>query len=69
MSAHGPEYEVFKKQSEIELKPVKYTGGLAFMFESMYMINPTEWASKNFVDEKYNECWQPYKKQFNPKQK
>lgn len=34
MTPHGPDSEAFEKATNAELKPVKYTGTLAFMFES-----------------------------------
>lgn len=72
MSGHGPESEVFKKSSKDELKPVKYPyENLAFMFESCYFMNPTEWSMKNLpIDVDYiKESWETFEKTFDPKKK
>jgi len=68
MSAHGPEMAVFEKASTCELKPERVAeGSLAFMFESVYMMNPTEWALNNVkMDQNYQNCWTGIKKHFNP---
>lgn len=68
MSAHGPESAVHDKASTAELKPERVAeGSMAFMFESVYMMNPTDWAlNKVKVDETYQSCWTSMKKHFNP---
>ncbi len=68
MSAHGPESAVHDKASTAELKPERVAeGSMAFMFESVYMMNPTDWAlHKVKVDETYQSCWTSMKKHFNP---
>jgi homogentisate 1,2-dioxygenase len=34
MSAHGPDFESWRRATEADLKPVKLDNGLAFMFET-----------------------------------
>ncbi|EGR28795.1 hypothetical protein IMG5_168310 [Ichthyophthirius multifiliis] len=61
MTAHGPETEVFHKMSNCELKPVKIPyENLAFMFETCYFINTTNFAMDDQVqvDQDYFQCWQ-----------
>lgn len=66
MSAHGPDAEAFEKASNAELKPQKLSGTMAFMFESRYIIRPTEYAMKTSeLQHEYFEVWQPLKKYFN----
>lgn len=58
MSAHGPDAKTFEKASAADLVPVKLQNTMAFMFESTYMFKITDFAQKNYLDEKYFECWQ-----------
>lgn len=65
MSAHGPDAEVYEKASNAELKPQKLSGTMAFMFESRYIIRPTEYAMKTSeLQHEYFEVWQKLKKNF-----
>lgn len=65
MSAHGPDLEAFEKASNAELKPQKLEGTMAFMFESRYIIRPTEFAMKTSeLQHGYFEVWQKLKKNF-----
>jgi homogentisate 1,2-dioxygenase len=67
MSAHGPDAEAFEKASNAELKPVKLSGTMAFMFESRYIIRPTKYAMENAeLQHEYFEVWQALKKNFKP---
>jgi homogentisate 1,2-dioxygenase len=69
-SAHGPDAETFEKASQATLAPHFFAGGIAFMFESSYMMKLTEYALECKQNEKgYWKCWQPLKKHFNPNQK
>ena len=66
MSAHGPDLEAFEKASNAELKPLKLTGTMAFMFESRYIIRPTKYAMETSeLQHEYFEVWQKLKKNFN----
>lgn len=64
MSAHGPDAHVVDKAENTDLKPVYLSGTLAFMFESKYILRPTEAALKNGVQENYYEVWQKIPKKF-----
>ena len=65
MSAHGPDLEAFEKASNAELKPVKLSGTMAFMFESRYVIRPTKYAMETSeLQHEYFEVWQKLKKNF-----
>jgi homogentisate 1,2-dioxygenase len=65
MSAHGPDLEAFEKASNADLKPQKLSGTLAFMFESRYIIRPTDFAMETTaLQQEYFEVWQGLKKNF-----
>jgi len=64
MSAHGPDAHVVDKAESADLKPVYLSGTLAFMFESKYILRPTDVALKNGVQENYYEVWQNIPKKF-----
>jgi homogentisate 1,2-dioxygenase len=65
MSAHGPDANSFAKSTEAELKPEHYQGTLAFMFESRYVWQPTEFALQaTFLQKDYLECWRDLKIHF-----
>jgi homogentisate 1,2-dioxygenase len=58
MTPHGPEAGVFEKASNNALTPQKYENTLAFMFESRYVIAPTEFALHSITKQKdYLGCW------------
>lgn len=68
MIPHGPEAEVFEKASNGELSPQKYVNTLAFMFESRYVIAPTEFALHSTTKQNdYLGCWGDLKKYFDGK--
>jgi homogentisate 1,2-dioxygenase len=75
MSGHGPETKVYEsqiKKDEKELVPEKYKyDNLAFMFESCYFMNPTEFAMKSLpIDKDYKDhSWNNFKKTFDSKKK
>jgi len=64
-SAHGPEAVVFARASQRELSPQKYQDTLAFMFESRYVMHPTE-VALNCPQRQanYSQCWSDLKKNF-----
>lgn len=66
MSAHGPDAHVVDKAENADLKPVYLSGTLAFMFESKYILRPTNAALKNGIQENYYEVWQSIPKKFKP---
>ncbi len=67
MLPHGPDAEAFEAASTVELKPVKYEGTLAFMFETCYPQQVTSYAAAlpQFQAD-YVDCWQGLKKRFDP---
>lgn len=59
MSGHGPDFETYKKMTEIELKPTKLDGTMAFMFETRFVAKPTAFAmSCAELQSDYWEAWQ-----------
>lgn len=67
MSAHGPDADVVEKATTADLKPAYLSGTLAFMFESRYILRPTESALKTGLQEDYFEVWQQIPKMFDGK--
>ena len=66
MSPHGPEAAVFEQASNAELAPHRYRDTLAFMLESRYVIQPTQWALETELRQRdYIQCWDGIKKNFN----
>jgi homogentisate 1,2-dioxygenase len=67
MLPHGPDETSFEHASNCELKPVKQTGTMAFMFETRFPQRVTRWASElPALDEGYADCWSGLKKRFDP---
>lgn len=65
MTPHGPEADVFEKASNATLTPDKYEDTLAFMFESRYVIAPTDFALNSAQKQKdYLDCWGTLNKHF-----
>ncbi|MDI9334402.1 MAG: homogentisate 1,2-dioxygenase [Cytophagales bacterium] len=55
---HGPDNEAFSKASQTVLAPHKLDNTLAFMLESRYVLQPTEYAMKSDrLDKDYFNCW------------
>lgn len=70
MSGHGPDATTFEKASNADLKPQYLDSGLAFMFESRYIMCPTKAAMKNKALQKhYNDVWADLPKMFDGKTK
>lgn len=67
MLPHGPDADAFEHASTIELKPVKLTNTLAFMFETRLPQHVTPYAATSpTLQDNYVECWRGLKKHFNP---
>jgi homogentisate 1,2-dioxygenase len=67
MLPHGPDAEAFEHASNTELKPVKLTGTLAFMFETRFPQRVTRYAAElETLDRDYPKCWEGLKKHFDP---
>jgi homogentisate 1,2-dioxygenase len=68
MSAHGPDADAFEKASNADLAPEKLDDTMAFMFESRYLIRPTEFAmATDALQGDYSDCWQGLKSHFTDK--
>ena len=66
MLPHGPDAQSFERASEAELRPVKLTDTLAFMFETRFPQHLTRYAAElTTLQEDYPECWAGLKKRFN----
>ena len=61
MSGHGPDVESWRKASEVELKPVKIEGTMAFMVETCWRYRPTEWALERSQPD-YDMAWAGFPK-------
>ena len=70
MSGHGPDGPTFLKASEEDLKPFYFDAGLAFMFESTYMMKIAEkQLEAPNLEKDYAKCWTQLPKTFNPNKK
>jgi len=57
---------LFEKASNAELAPDRYRDTLAFMLESRYVMQPTQWALETELRQRdYIQCWNGIKKNFN----
>jgi homogentisate 1,2-dioxygenase len=67
MLPHGPDADAFHHASNVELKPVKLTNTLAFMFETRFRQRVTSYAAGlDTLQDNYIDCWTGLKKLFNP---
>jgi homogentisate 1,2-dioxygenase len=67
MLPHGPDREAFDHASNSELKPVKLTGTMAFMFETRYPQHVTVHAANSpTLQDDYADCWNGLEKRFDP---
>jgi homogentisate 1,2-dioxygenase len=68
MSGHGPDANAFARASQADTtKPDYLAGTMAFMFESRYVIHPTDYAlDSSQLQSDYYECWQDLPKRFDP---
>jgi len=65
MAPHGPDATTFQKASTEELVPRYFNGGLAFMFESCYMLKVSKVALEApHLERDYQMCWQSINKHF-----
>ena len=70
MLPHGPDANAFEHASTVELKPVKLTGTLAFMFETRFAQRVTAYAANlETLQDDYADCWSGMKKRFDPTRK
>jgi len=67
MLPHGPDVDAFEKASQADLKPVKLTNTLAFMFETRFMQRVTLYAAETPALQKdYADYGQKLHKRFSP---
>jgi homogentisate 1,2-dioxygenase len=67
MLPHGPDTDAFEHASNSELKPVKLTNTLAFMFETRLRQRVTKYAATlDTRQDNYIDCWSGLKKHFDP---
>jgi len=68
MSGHGPDAETFERALVADTsKPQRITDGLAFMFETRWLIKPTRFAMEAAqLQPEYFRCWQGLRKRFTP---
>jgi homogentisate 1,2-dioxygenase len=65
MTPHGPEADVFERASEVKLEPERYRDTMAFMLESRYLIQPTDWALATPLRQAdYRDCWRGLERRF-----
>jgi homogentisate 1,2-dioxygenase len=63
MSAHGPDAPSWEKASFAELKPEKFEGGLAFMFETVRPFRLTRWGHETpLLQSGYDAAWNGFPK-------
>ncbi|CAN5413194.1 homogentisate 1,2-dioxygenase [soil metagenome] len=63
MSGHGPDQASYGKAVAAELKPVKIENTMAFMFESRWVIRPTDWAMETpTMQLDYDDVWSNFEK-------
>jgi homogentisate 1,2-dioxygenase len=67
MLPHGPDARGLRSRQQRELKPVKLTGTMAFMFETRYPQRVTAHAAKSAtLQDDYADCWKGLEKRFDP---
>jgi homogentisate 1,2-dioxygenase len=67
MLPHGPDSDAFNHASNVELKPVKLTNTLAFMFETRFRQRVTQYAAGlDTRQDDYADCWTGLNKRFDP---
>ena len=67
MLPHGPDSDAFEHASTVELKPVKLTNTMAFMFETRFRQRVTGYAAGLAgLQKDYIDCWSGLNKKFDP---
>jgi homogentisate 1,2-dioxygenase len=70
MLPHGPDAQAYDHASTVELRPVKLTGTMAFMFETCFPQRVTAYAaSLPQLQPDYAACWEGLAKRFDPTKK
>lgn len=68
MSGHGPDLETFERALAADTRvPERISGGLAFMFETRWLMKPTRFALETpSLQADYVGCWRGLPKRFTP---
>jgi homogentisate 1,2-dioxygenase len=65
MSGHGPDAETFERASNAKLEPQYLADTLAFMFETRFVLRPTQFAMRTpQLQDDYRDCWQGLRRNF-----
>jgi homogentisate 1,2-dioxygenase len=65
MLPHGPDKDAYEQATKLELKPVRLSNTLAFMFETRFPQHLTSFAAGlTTLQEDYAECWAGLEKRF-----
>jgi homogentisate 1,2-dioxygenase len=65
MLPHGPDRDAYEQATKLELKPVRISNTLAFMFETRFPQHLTSFAAElTTLQEDYAECWVRLEKRF-----
>lgn len=68
MLPHGPDKDAFQHATTVDLKPVKLTNTMAFMFETRFPQHVTKFAAQlETLQKNYTDCWVGLEKKFNGK--
>jgi homogentisate 1,2-dioxygenase len=63
MSAHGPDQASYEGAVRADLTPHRVDNGMAFMFESRFLLKPTRFASETpMLQCDYDDCWSGFRK-------
>ena len=58
MLPHGPDAQAFEGASRADLRPEKLSDTMAFMLETRFPQQLTEWAAREApLQDDYAECW------------
>ena len=68
MSGHGPDADTFARALVADTStPQRIADGLAFMFETRWLMKPTRFAMESAqLQPEYFRCWQGLRKRFTP---
>ncbi|HEY5897104.1 MAG TPA: homogentisate 1,2-dioxygenase [Burkholderiales bacterium] len=63
MSAHGPDVATFERATQAKLEPLKLDDGLAFMWESRHVFQPTRFAmNARELQKNYDQVWAAFRR-------
>jgi homogentisate 1,2-dioxygenase len=70
MAGHGPDAETFDAASRADLMPEKQEATLAFMFETRYLLRPSDAAmAAPHLQADYLDCWAGIEDRFDPSER